>query len=130
MVKTAEKVIETQTIRLTADETRAIMKASLNPKGISDYRCCALVDLGLMTLVAVQPVDNTKAVAECWKRIRKHAAEEDRGKINSELQAITDLKYKASQCSKEKVYVLTDLGKSVARGVAVRLNGQFKEVVC
>lgn len=124
----AEKVIETSPIRLTTDETRAIMKAATAGKPISDYRCCGLVDLGIMRLVQFEPKDHAMDIKHCWTNIQRASLKEDEHAINTEFHKLHELAEEAR--NKEKGYVLTDLGKQVARGVKVSLNGQFKQVPC
>jgi hypothetical protein len=124
-----EKVIETSPIRLTADETRAVMKAATAaPKPISDYRCCGLVDLGIMKLIPIESADNTAGRKECWKLIREAAVKQDRDVINEQSRLLRN--FDEQERKKEKGYVLTELGKQVARGVKVSLNSQFKQVPC
>lgn len=123
-----EKVIETAPIRLTGDETRVIMKAATNfPKPISDYRCCALVDLGLMKKAVFPKPDSAPVIAECWKKIRVSALKSDRTGINSQLQKISE--FERATTKKDEGYTLTPLGREVARGVTVRMNSQFTAVV-
>jgi len=126
--QTTEKVIETASIRLTADETRAIMKAAASSHPISDYRCCGLVDLGIMAKVEIKPQDTTKERAELWRKIAKAAPRKDDDAIRDSLRTLSNLDN--SERKKETGYVLTPLGKSVARGVRVSLNGQYKQVPC
>jgi len=127
--ETSTKVIDTATIRLTADETRAIMKAATNaPKTISDYRCCGLVDLGIMRLVAVEPPNRDADKKECWNAIKIAAAKHDQSAIQKHLNKLDE--FSRLERNKERGYVLTDLGKQVARGVKVSLNGQYKTVPC
>lgn len=123
-----DRAIETAPIKLTADETRAIMKAANASHPIQDYRCCSLVDLGIMKVVMIEPKDHTQARVKCWHEIRKGAQAEDMPRIE---RAQRDLNEFARQTAKkEKGHVLTPLGKQVARGVSVKLNGQYKTVPC
>jgi len=123
-----DRAIETSPIKLTADETRAIMKAATASHPISDYRCCGLVDLGIMKVVTIEPKDHTTARKVCWKKIRAAVAQEDTWAISHELHTLNE--FDRQEAKKEKGHVLTPLGKQVARGVAVKLNGQYKTVPC
>jgi len=104
------------------------MKAAASKTPISDYRCCGLVDLGILKLVVVEPKDFTKEIVGHWKRIRKAASLQDEIGIREGLRQLDNIERMTK--SKDKGYVLTDLGKQVARGVAVKLNGQYKTVPC
>jgi len=123
-----EKTLDIPTIRLTADETRAIMKAASATHPIQDYRCCGLVDLGIMKIVSIDPKDHTLARVKCWNEIRKGAQNKEISRIENALRDLNE--FDRQEKKKEKGHILTPLGKQVARGVAVKLNGQYKTVPC
>lgn len=60
------KVIAMDTIRLSADETRALVRAA-NAKGapITHHCACTLEGLGLMQTKTVPGVDQSKEIQNC-----------------------------------------------------------------
>ena len=122
--KNPEKMIEIPLIRLSADETRAIMRAAISPRPTNDYYGCrGLVDLGIMRLVEVKPENHVGARRECWKAIREAATRQDRDAIQSEFSKLRS--FDEQKRKNKEGYVLTDLGKQVARGVRVSLSSQW-----
>jgi hypothetical protein len=125
--KQPEPVIETAPIKLSVEETRAIMRVSVAGKPIpGDYHFGALADMGILRRIEVtEEKDTSRKIAECWKRARMafvlkdgeavHQAMHDLEKLNSDRHR-EDTKYLVG---------LTDLGKQVARGIGVRLDGQY-----
>jgi len=120
--ETPEPVFKPSAITLSAEETRLIVRVANNTgKPLCDYRLGALTELGLLKPMTQPPPDHTDEIARCWERIRTAAKQEDLRGVRHNLDVIENLK---AQKGKEG-YVLTDLGKQVARGIAVRLNGQY-----
>ncbi len=124
-MKSEEKAIETAPIRLSADETRAIIRAlAAGGKPIQDYRCDGLVSLGLMRPAVIPPVDESKAETTAWHALvvaSKLRNMRDVKKAMSELERIS-----SNRARKQNGFVLTPLGSQVARGVSVRMGAQFK----
>ena len=126
--KESPKVFETSPIRLSADETRTIVKAAnLNGKPICDYHVHGLVDMGILKRIITPPKDVTADVQADWKKIEAAAAKKDADAINRGLSKINELK--RPTYAKDS-FVLTALGKQVARGITVRLNGQYMQTKC
>ncbi len=117
-----DRVIETSTIRLSADETRLIVRAAANKgKPLCDYRAGELVALGLLETVKDIPPDRTEEIAGCWKNIENAV----KNRSVSELRRAVDRIERYANEKKQEGYALTPLGHQVARGITVRLNGQF-----
>lgn len=128
MKQKQDKVVETAPIRLTADETRSVMKAAAaGGKPIDAYQCCGLVDLGIMKRVYFPTPDVSKEVLEQWRACKEACLNKDADKIGKIMHKISELEYKTR---KKTGYVLTELGQRVARGVSVRLNSQFTRESC
>ncbi|HXI85332.1 MAG TPA: hypothetical protein VNL17_14720 [Verrucomicrobiae bacterium] len=117
-----EKVIETSTIRLSADETRTIMRASIKGNCSNDWRCSSLVGMGIMRKVRSTPDESVdKKREELWNRISKAVEKRNRTALDSASSELGKL----DRDKEAYVYVLTDIGKQIARGITVRLNGQY-----
>lgn len=124
-----EKAIETAPIRLTSDETRALMKLSASDgTPIETFHACGLVDLGLAAKVETPAVDFKAERKACWERIQKAAQKEDKRSVEREIENLDG--YTNKTTFKKVGFTLTPLGKQIARGVTVRLNGQAKQMGC
>jgi hypothetical protein len=123
----SDRVFETSSIRLSADETRLIIRvANSHNKPVCDYRSSGLVEMGILKETESPPPDTTSEKAALWKAIKAAAAEENSSKIHSNLLKLSELaKPKAS-----KILTLTPLGKEIARGITVKLNGQYATSKC
>lgn len=116
-----EKVIEVPTIRLSVDETRAIMRAQQNGKtSIGSYGAAGLVDLGIMRKIVTNK-DTPAKRAEAWGKVKVAVAKRDYAAASTALESVLVMNRK----DKEFAYELTPLGKQVARGIAVKLSAQY-----
>lgn len=124
-----EKVVETMPVRLTGDETRALMKLSAaNGVPTDTYHACGLVDLGIAAKVESPAKDYKSEKAACWDSIREAAKNEHSGRLRGALERLDSL---SEQSIPKKIgFILTPLGKQIARGVTVRLNSQAKQMWC
>lgn len=123
-----EPVIETSNIRLSVDETKTIMRITVAGKPIpGNYESAALADLGILRRI---PVSNDKdialKIAECWSRARKGLSAKDSQEVHQAMHDIERLGNDRDRNDTKYLYDLTDLGKQIARGISVRLNGNVK----
>ncbi len=124
----AKPVFETSPIRLSADETRLIVKAANNGgKPICDYHRGGLVEMGILQTNVVKPPDHSAEIAELWRAMRNAAKAEDVSEVRRLLGRIETLK---SDKKPKEGYILTSLGKQIARGITVRLNGTIANGRC
>lgn len=116
--------IEVSTIRLTAGETRSIMRAASSDVPVHDYgEGPGLAAMGIMKRVPVNTEQEKKSKRnECWDRVKKAASREDLKALGNGYDELSRLTRDRDQFA----YVLTDLGKQIARGVTVRLNSQYR----
>lgn len=118
------QVIEPSVIRLTSDETRALMKIALAPQPITvDHGGRGIIDLGLVEEVPskVDPLEKTKRDIAMLTR-RAFAEKRSVFKViayGEEIKRLTNLlKYGAPQ--KQKLYRLTLAGQALVKGVTIR----------
>jgi hypothetical protein len=64
-------------------------------------------------------------IEECWKRARRGFAVKDQGIVHQAMHDIERLSSDRDRRDTQYLYDLTDLGKQIARGISVRLNGQY-----
>jgi hypothetical protein len=116
-------VIETSPVRLTADETRLLLRAAQSPKPITErYNSTApaLVDIGLFVKVAVETeAARRKRTADAWAKAKLGVTAKDAGTVNN---AMRELAAVDRNDGPEMGYVLTAVGKEVARGISVRIT--------
>ena len=117
-----ERVIETSPVRLSAEETRLMMKAAIAGEPISTWQnVSGLADLGLMTKVKMPPKKGLDTVETLWVKAEKAVKLRRRDEAAGALSRIQTL----STARQQDGYILTPLGKEVARGLTVRLNAQY-----
>lgn len=124
-VELSVPVIETAAIRLTSDETKALIKvhlASGKPVGFSyGNAAVSLVDLGLFEVAKVAGKTRVERTNELWQTISEAAVSRNRPQIETAFR-----KFDQNRATDEiKQYVLTDAGKQVARGITIKLNAQY-----
>lgn len=122
-----EPVIETAPIRLTQDETKLILRITMAGKPIpACYGCESLSDMGILRRIAIPEEEVTaRRIADCWKRIRAGLAKKNQEAIHQACHDMERLTRDRDRNNPSYVVELTDLGKQVARGITVRLNGQY-----
>jgi hypothetical protein len=122
--KENNKAVRTEPFRLSAQETRAIWSlAQSGEKPCHPYGASNLVELGFAKQVNSPKKDNSTAIDEAWKGLQIAARDCDLRGVTTCMAKIDRLHREEKEVSKG--YVLTELGKQVARGVAVRLSSQF-----
>lgn len=119
-----EPLIETTPLRLTADETRLIIRLVTSGKPINgDFHAKTLAEIGILQAIPVPEETDTRAkIAECWKRARAGVRLRD---LESTHQALHDIERLQSDRDRNDTryrYILSDLGKQIARGVSIRLG--------
>ncbi len=122
----SEPVIETSPIRLTVDETRLILRHATTGKPIhGDYHSNALADIGILQRIEVpEEKDTAQKMAECWKRAKEGFAVKDGAKVHQAMHDLERLSSDRDHNDTKYLFTLTDLGKQLARGIGVRLNGK------
>ena len=117
-------VIEVSPIRLSADETRTLMKGMITgkPLATNSYQnssARALADLGLMEEIVIETkADQAKRLSELWAKAKNACTLKD---VELARKALGDIE-KIQLSDKVPVgFVLTALGKEVARGVSVKM---------
>ena len=119
-----EKVIQTDTFRLSAQETRAIWAmAQAGDKPTNHYAALSLAELGFAKQVNFPKKDVTSAIEQSWKDLQSAASDKNLRGVTSAASKLENLQRQEREAVKG--YVLTPLGKQIARGVAVRLSSQF-----
>ena len=122
-----EPVIETSPIRLSVDETKLIMRIAVAGKPLAgDYHSNSLAELGIFRRVEVtEEKDTARKVADCWARAREGLKFKDGQKVHQAMHDLERLNSDRDRNDTKYLYDLTDLGKQIARGISVRLNGQY-----
>ena len=124
LTKKDDRAIQTEPFRLSAQETRAIWALSQSgEKPCQTYGASNLVELGLAKQVTSPKKDNSNAIDEAWKGLQIAARDCDFHTLSIWTDKISRLRREEREATKG--YVLTPLGKQVARGVAVKLSSQF-----
>ena len=117
----ADKIIETATIRLTADETRQIIKAK-NGATVNYSLAQGLAGMGIMKAVpAMASVDVEARRKKLWATLQSFAAKKNLSGIAQAASELSTLDREAAS----KHYILTALGKQIAHNITVKLNGQY-----
>jgi hypothetical protein len=123
-LKRDNKAIQTEPFRLSAQETRAIWALSQSEKKpCSTYGASNLVELGFAKQVNLPKKDNSHTINEVWKDLQKAVDARSLRVVNIYADKISRLLHEENAVIKG--YVLTPLGKQVARGIAVKLSSQF-----
>jgi hypothetical protein len=116
------EVIETSPVRLTSDETRAVLRCSqsLKPVRHSYSRDMnSLLELGLVEKVPMEtPAARQKRLNSAWASMKVACAAKDSAVAASALKEISEINRTEDP---EMGYVLTEIGKQVARGITVRI---------
>lgn len=112
---------EIPAIRLSVDESRAIFKASQASGPIESYASRSLVELGIMKAAKItsKKADNESA---SWAKLKAAVSAADLPMAKRALDSI----YTARAEKGRTGYILTELGKQVARGISVRMAAQFR----
>ena len=121
-----EPIIETSPIRLSVDETKIILRITVAGKPIQgDYHFGSLADLGILRRIPVsEEKDTARKIAECWDKAKKSLAVKDSQRLHQAMHDIERLSNDRDRSDTKYLYDLTDLGKQIARGISVRLNGK------
>ena len=118
-------MIEAAPIRLSVEETRLVIKATVAGKPIpGDYRCNALAELGIFRRVELsEPKGHARKVAECWERASRYLKGKDGERLHQSMHDLERLNNDRDRNDTKFLFELTDLGKQIARGISVKLNG-------
>lgn len=118
-------VIEAATIRLTADETKALIKAHLAAgKPVSfgyNGPAVSLIDMGLMQVAKPVGLSREERLNELWDEVNFAVQARGRRRITSAFEKFD----RGDSANEIKQYVLTDSGKQIARGITIKLNSQY-----
>jgi len=111
-------LLEIPQIRLSADETRRIMTLSRLNKPIEMWGSAGseLMSLGIVRQCAKQKISQ-RQLDLMWGRVMAGVKRRNKTATINAIQAID----KAYMQQNKNWYVLTDLGKQLARGISVRL---------
>lgn len=118
------EVIETSPVKLTADETRMILRAAQSNKPVKQERwggstSVALLELGLLESVPMETqAARSGRVALAWRALKDAVGRRDAA---ASRKAIGEIELLERDESLDMGLVLTDLGKQVARGITVRI---------
>jgi hypothetical protein len=119
----SDRVIEMVPIRLSADETRLIIRAANSKEPLtpnySEGRYTSLVELGLMVQLPEDMKAKKLRLDSGWKAVFSATQKRDRDAVRQALRVIED------NNKSKYAFALTALGKEVARGISVRLASQF-----
>lgn len=117
-----DKVFETATIRLSMDETRALVALSVAGAPTKEvYGASLLVNLGLAKKVSMPVPDMSGKIKQHWKAAQTCTRNMDLNGASESLRQIRNLESKIST-STSAGYVLTAQGEQVARGITIRLG--------
>lgn len=129
-VKPSAAIFEPSPVRLTVEETKIIIRlsAAAAPLGGDSYQFTnlanGLVDLGIARRVEITEERDTAArIKECWQRARRSFAEKDSAAVHQAMHDIERISSDRDRNSVKFKFELTDVGKQLARGIAVKLNG-------
>jgi hypothetical protein len=123
-VQAPANVIEAGALRLSADETRLIFKALNSPNSsvLSGWSAQSLAGLGIMKAVPkVAAVDVEARSKKLWSKLRESVARKNLGLVSTAVSELEDLKRDAEGHQ----FILTALGRQIARNVTVKLNSQY-----
>jgi len=127
-VANEEPGIQTSPIRLTVEETKLVLRASIAGKPIQDKYPnlgVGLSDMGIFRRIEVSEEKVTAGkIAECWSRARKGLAIKDLDGVHQAMHDLERLSADRDRNNSTYLYELTALGKNIARGITVRVNGQ------
>lgn len=121
ITKQDASLIEVTPIRLSADETRAVCRMHRSKEPIvsngyySNYN--SLVEMGVAEEVLIKSVGE-ESEAQAWKTLKLAVASKDLDLCREFVDKIR----KAREMKDQKGYILTDFGKEIASGIAVRLD--------
>jgi len=120
-----ESPIETTPIRLSVEETRWIIRLTVAGKPMpGDYHCNALAELGILRRTELsEEKDTALKISECWKRAKAGFILKDEVKVHQAMHDLERLTTDRDRHDTKYLFSLTDLGKQIARGINVRLNG-------
>ena len=109
---------ESAPVRLSRGETRCIMQCQTTGRSTS-YECRGLVELGLMVKRRDKKSEDIGTqLKKQWLRLQSAADRESRSDVNSAIREMDNI----TRDAKSEHFVLTDLGKQVARGITVRMK--------
>lgn len=119
-----KQIIEMAQIRLSTEETRAIVRAQVAGKPVagSPYSGSAhagLVDLGIMRRVKRDTSKDEQKKAELWERTQTAARQRDMRELKRLISSIESI-----SADKSPEFELTALGKQIARGISVRMGSR------
>jgi hypothetical protein len=122
-VQVPASVIEAGALRLSTDETRLILKALNSPNSpVLGWGAQSLTGLGIMKavpkLAAVEVEDRSKKL---WSKLQQSVAGKNLGLVSKAVSELEDLKRDAEGHQ----FVLTALGRQIARKITVKLNSQY-----
>ena len=119
--------IETSPIRLSVDETRLIMRCATAGKPIpGDYHANAMAELGILNRIEIsEEKDTAQKIAAIWKRARRALSAKDGEGLHQSMHDLERLTSDRDRNNTKYLFTLSDLGKQIARGINVRLNGQY-----
>lgn len=116
----AASVIEHSPVRLTSDETRLMLRMAQSTAPIDpSYNGRSILELGLAEEVPMMTeAEKKKRNVEAWNKLRLALTARD---LELAKTAVREIE-KSSESNSKTGFVLTDLGKQVARGITVRIT--------
>ncbi len=124
MPETKQELIEVAPVKLTVEESRTLMRCAVAGKPVKgDYRCAALVDLGILREVKIlDDKEHPQKVAECWKRARAALNVKDSESLHQAMHDLERLNTDRDRNQTTSLYELTTVGKQLTRGISVRMQ--------
>lgn len=116
----AASVIEHSPVRLTSDETRFLLRMAQSTGPIEEtYNSRSLMELGLAEeMPMMTEAEKKKRNVEAWNKLRLALTTRELDLARTAVRQIE----KSSESNSKTGFVLTDLGKQVARGITVRIT--------
>ena len=115
------KAIEPAPIRLTADETRLLIAASMATKPIENYHGDSLANLGLVKRVPLRdPKEKAVKLKTAWIELAAAARARQFSIVKTKLDEIANITH-----YERPGYIITPLGREVVRGITIRLTKEY-----
>lgn len=113
-----QPLFEVPTIRLSADETRLILRIAHSDKPVETYTTYGLDGLGIVRRITLKNEATQKQLDDAWKAVGEAYTKRSEPLLRNSAFRLQQLTSKKARYG----YVLTELGKQLARGLSIRLS--------
>jgi hypothetical protein len=124
-------MIDTTPIRLSAEETRVILRCAVAGKPIRDtnHNFMVLEQLGILRRIEISEEEETDAkIVECWERASKGMWGKDSDTVHQAMHDLERLAMDRDRNERQYLYELSETGQQLAQNITVRMHSQFAGV--